>query len=391
MIKILAVAFYIAFPALVLYLCHRFPVLERLGAALICFIAGMILANTGAVPGDLGPLQKIIMSVTVPLAIPLMIFPTDIRRWAGVAGKSLLSFILYAVSIIAVTAVAYMLYSGSVDEAHKIAGMYVAGFTGATVNFMGTALALKANSETIILSTAASWFLEIFWLLFMMFLGQRVIGLVLKPFSSRTEVSSKLSDEAAAACVQENAGFGSYTGIFSRGKFLPMLAALGIALAIYLVGAGLYFITPEEYNMTVLMLAVSTLGICFSFVPRVRNIEMSYPLGQYIILIFCITIATTVDFTELLKASPDIIMYTIIILFGGTILHILLCKPFGVDTDTQIITATAGVFSPVFVPVVASALKNREVMVGGLAAGIIGYAIGNYLGITTAYLLKAYL
>lgn len=391
MTPILAILFYITFPALVLYLCHRFPVLEKLGAALICFVTGMVLANIGAVPAGLGGVQKIIMSISVPLAIPLMIFPTDIRRWTGMAGKSLLSFFIFALSLILVAAVGYVIYAGTIHEAHKIAGMYVAGFTGATMNFMSVALALKANPETIVVATAASWFIEIFWLLFMMFLGQRVIGLFLKPFDFQKGRAQSISDEAEAACAGEDAGFDSYAGIFGREKFIPMLAAFGISLVIFAIGTGLYYISPEEYNMTVLMLAVSTLGICCSFLPRVRKIEMSYPLGQYIILIFCITIATTVNFSELLKASGNIIVYTILVIFGSTLLHIIICRPIGIDRDTQIITATAGIFSPVFVPVVASSLKNREVIVGGLAAGIIGYAIGNYLGITTAYFFKAWL
>lgn len=391
MIPILAALFYIAFPALVLYLCHRFPALEKLGAALICFVAGMVLANIGAVPGGLGGVQKIIMSVSVPLAIPLMIFPTNVVKWARIAGKSLLSFAIFIISVIIVAAAGYAVYAGSINEAHKVAGMYVAGFTGATMNFMSVALALKASPETIVVATAASWFIEIFWLLFMMFLGQRVIGLLLKPFDSPAGKSSTITDEAAAACASEDAGFDSYAGIFSREKFIPMLAALGISLVIFAAGTGLYYVSPEEYNMTVLMLAVSTLGICCSFMPRIRRIEMSYPLGQYIILIFCITIATTVDFSELLKTSGDILVYTVMVIFGSTLLHVIACKPFGIDRDTQIITATAGIFSPVFVPVVASTLKNREVIVGGLAAGIIGYATGNYLGITMAYLFKAWL
>ena len=37
---------------------------------------------------------------------------------------------------------------------------------------------------------------------------------------------------------------------------------------------------------------------------------------------------------------------------------------------------------------IAGALKNREVILTGLAVGIAGYAVGNYLGILIAYLLK---
>jgi len=36
-------------------------------------------------------------------------------------------------------------------------------------------------------------------------------------------------------------------------------------------------------------------------------------------------------------------------------------------------------------------LKNREVIISGITTGIIGYAIGNYLGISLAYLFRGFL
>jgi uncharacterized membrane protein len=60
---------------------------------------------------------------------------------------------------------------------------------------------------------------------------------------------------------------------------------------------------------------------------------------------------------------------------------------FRIDADTVIITSTAMIYSPPFVPVVAAALKNRDVIISGLTTGIIGYVIGNYLGIFTGFLL----
>ena len=41
-----------------------------------------------------------------------------------------------------------------------------------------------------------------------------------------------------------------------------------------------------------------------------------------------------------------------------------------------------------FVPVVAAAIRNKEVVIPGMIIGVIGYAIGNYLGVAIAYLLK---
>ncbi len=52
------------------------------------------------------------------------------------------------------------------------------------------------------------------------------------------------------------------------------------------------------------------------------------------------------------------------------------------------ITSTALIFSPPFVPVVAGAIQNKEVIVSGLTVGIIGYALGNYLGVIVAEFLR---
>jgi uncharacterized membrane protein len=38
--------------------------------------------------------------------------------------------------------------------------------------------------------------------------------------------------------------------------------------------------------------------------------------------------------------------------------------------------------------VVAAALRNKEVVVPGMIIGVVGYAIGNYLGVAIAYLVR---
>jgi uncharacterized membrane protein len=46
--------------------------------------------------------------------------------------------------------------------------------------------------------------------------------------------------------------------------------------------------------------------------------------------------------------------------------------------------------SPPFVPAVASALKNREIILPGLIIGLVGYAVGNYLGVLMGLLIKSF-
>ena len=65
----------------------------------------------------------------------------------------------------------------------------------------------------------------------------------------------------------------------------------------------------------------------------------------------------------------------------------ILAKIFKVDSDTMVITSVALINSPLFVPMIAENMKNKNVIITGITIGIIGYAVGNYLGILVYQLL----
>ena len=55
------------------------------------------------------------------------------------------------------------------------------------------------------------------------------------------------------------------------------------------------------------------------------------------------------------------------------------------------ITSTAALYGPAFIGQIATILGNKRIIIAGIATGIIGYAIGNYLGLSVTYLLKSFL
>ena len=373
--------FFVLFPALVIYLCQRFPVLNKLGAVVICYAVGILIGNIGVLPENIFGVQDTLMTLVIPLAIPLIFFSIDIKKWSRLAGKSLLSFTFVVVSVVITVCAGYFIFRSLIGgEAWKVSGMLIGVYTGGTPNLAAIGTALNIDPTVYVATHASDVVIGAIWLLVVITVLQRILLKFLPPFQ-------RLGKESQS---QEKANFDSYVGIFQRKVILPLLGAFGIAVGIFAVAAGLTLVVPQEFAMVVAILTVSTLGIAFSFIPAIRRIPMTFQLGQYLILIFCLVVSSMADIQKLLNTAPAMIGLVAFVYFVSVALHVALSAIARIDADTVIITSVAGLYSPPFVPMVASVLKNKEVIVSGVITGIIGWVIGTYLGIAVAYALHMF-
>ena len=109
---------------------------------------------------------------------------------------------------------------------------------------------------------------------------------------------------------------------------------------------------------------------------------------MYLIVIFCIVVGSMADFSIFTTQSLYLAAFIALVIVGSIFFQVLFSRLLNIDTDTTIIASTAFIFSAPFVPTVANALRNKEVSSCRYTIGIIGYASGNFLGITLAYFLK---
>lgn len=377
MAAIVLVLFFIFFPALVLFLCHRFPFLDKLGAVVICYIAGALIGNIGILPAGFSGVQNPLMLITICLALPLMFFSLDIRRWTRLAGKSILSFMLQTLAIVIIATAGFYIFRSYVGgETWKIAGMFIGVYTGGTINLGAIATALQTDRTLYLAAHTSDVVVSSVYLLFLMTIGQRIFLKVLPPF--------KPADTGAIA---EDFNFNSYQGIFKRDILVPLSGAFGLALLIFVIGALSFLVFKEDVAFVVAILVIASLGIVFSFIPKIRSIRMTYQLGNYFILIFSLVVSSMADVQKLLSTAPVMLVYVTFTIVVCLLLHVALSRIFKIDADTVIVTSVAGICSPPLVPMVAAALKNREIVITGVVTGIIGWVEGTYLGIGIAYIL----
>ena len=377
---IILVLFYIFSPLALLYLCHNYTFIKKIGAVIMAYALGLVLGSSGLLPEGSLQIQDIINTITIPLAIPLMLFSANIKSWMRLAGKTSLSMFIAFFAVVSTVIVGYLLFGSSdPDNMWKVGGLLVGVYTGGTPNLASLKLMLDVDNEIYLVTHSYDMLIGAAYFFFILIVGQKVFGLVLpkyKPFGNEGEQDTMdLSSKEP------------FWGLLNPKNLIPLLKAFGLSVLIFAIGGATTLFVPESAQMVVVVLLITTLGILASLIPAVNKMPKTFDLGMYLILIFSISVASMVDFSKMTSVSPEIFYYVGFVIFGSLFLQVIISAFFKIDTDTVLITSTAMICSPPFVPAVAGALKNKEIVISGLTIGIIGYAVGNYLGVIIAELL----
>lgn len=329
--------------------------------------------------------QDNLVSVIVPLSFPLLLFSLNIKRWLKFARDGFISMILALIAVIVIVSSGYLLFRKVVPDSWKVAGMLVGVYTGGTPNLVSLKVALGVDPNLFVMTSTYDMIVGAITLIFFITIGPRFFRAILPPF--KHQENSKVTDDV----IEEAESFEDFSGMFKKGHILSLLKALGLALIIFAASFGISLLLPKISQMVVVILSITTLGILASLINSINKIEKTFQLGMYFILVFSFIVASMADLSVVFSIGfLGLFAYISYAYFGTLLLHLLLSKIFKVNADDFLITTTAFVFSPPFVPVVAGALKNKEVIITGITVGIIGYLIGNYLGVGLAYFLKGF-
>lgn len=374
----LTVLFFLTVPVAVLKLCRKVNWLGKIGPVLTLYIIGIIFGNLVHFDG-LDKIQDILSSAMVPLSIPLLLFGCRFRR--GETRSQVLALVTAVAAVCTATIAGFLIFRNSVPDASRIGGMLTGVYSGGTMNLAALKTILGVDEETFILLNSCDMIISFLYLTALMTFGVRLIR---KWLPNETNLN-----EDAVPETEAQTEISPYRAMLTRAGMKDVAFLLGVTVIIIAASAGLGAIAPDGWFMTVLILSLTTFGIAASFVPAVRTRKYSDETGMYFIYVFSVVVASMADLSSFeIGSSLGTLGYLSFVVFGSLIADLILARICRIDADTVTISSVSFICSPPFVPMMSAAMKNRRVLVPGLSIGVVGYALGNYLGFLIFQLLE---
>jgi uncharacterized membrane protein len=371
--SVILVLFLLSFPLLILQAEKKSRAIKWISPIIICYLVGILIGNLPWLSLNHEVLDTS-TQVSVLLAIPLLLFSAHLPILIKQVKPALFAYFLGVVSVIVCSSLAYWMFRERIADAYNASGMMVGVYTGGTQNMAAIGTGLGVEEETFVILNSADIVFTGIYFFFLLSVAKRVLGNVLPVKKNSLQ--------------RINKGEHEFNHLENRGNLLQLLSGLGCALLVVAIAVGISTLVLGRLAEALIILLITTFGIAASFIRRIRLLPGTYPTANYLLLIFALAMGSMANISELLADSSALFWFCGFVVFGSILMHYLLAILFRVDRDILIISSTAAIYGAPFIGPVAQAIGNKNLITIGISLALIGYAIGNFLGMSLAFILK---
>jgi len=386
------VAVFLILAAVVLVSIHlekRVRLFRALGAAFTGILLGMLLSNSGVLPGE-SPTYSFLMGDGVYFGIALILLGVNLRSILQAGPGMLVAFGIGAVgTAVGAMVGGYFLSDLVGPETWKLAGQYAGTYTGGGANFAAVGRAFETSPVLFAAATAADVIITATWmatcLAVPVLLGRNGPGSGAGAPGPATATRPRVPaapDGKGPATLEE--------GLNSTVKPLTMAnlsALVSIAVgAVWVSGAlgDLLPSVPAVFWLTTLVLALAQ-------IPAVKALPGGALLGNYLILLFLASNGARSVVATLVSIGPAVFYFAIVTVAIHGVLIFGVGRLARLDVPTLAVASQANVGGAASAIALAGARGYPDRLVPGVAVGLLGYALGNYIGLAVGLLMKGIL
>ena len=387
--------------ALAFWLDYRFPALGKVGASMMAIIFGAILSNTGLVPVA-SPVYDAVLGPVTSVSIAWLLLSVDLRDLAKAGPRMLGAFGIAVLGTILGAFVAAFIYATRFgDDTWRIAGALTGTYSGGSVNFVSVGRELGLTGALFAGLNAADAVVTALWLGATLMLpiwlgryyapvpGAASAGGSAPPAPTQEPAAAHAGPEAAplaAAATSPTAERHRHHPYFKREGLSALAIGNLVAAGLILVFAAGWLGEAVPGIPSIVWLTVLALALGHS--PLFRYARGAMQLGSVGLHFFFVLIGILSRASEIAAVGVDVFLFTLIVVavhgvvvFGGG-------KLLRLDIGTVSVASQAAVGGPSSALAVAISREWRHLVLPGVVVGLFGYAVGTFLGLGVAYVLR---
>ncbi|MEO7962806.1 MAG: DUF819 family protein [Gemmatimonadaceae bacterium] len=355
---------------------------RKIGAAATAILLALTLSNVGLIPSQ-SPVYDFLLGQAVIAGIILILLNVSLGSIRQAGAPMLLAFALGAVGSAAGAMIMARLVSASIGtETWKLSGQFTATYIGGGMNFAAVGQQLQTRSDLFTAGIAADVIITAIWL---------VACLLVPELFARREVASVPPAAAPSPndVLPNTAPHGGLAAqLNSSGVPLRLTDFAGLAsitLGIMWVADVLTSFAPTIPRI----IWLTTLVLVVAQFPVVRKLSGSVVIGNFLLLLFLASNGAKSVVAHIVAVGPAIFWFA-----AGTVaIHGIIIFGIGyllrMNGDMLAIASQANIGGATTAMALAGSRRRPELILPGVAVGILGNAIGNYAGIAVAYAMKA--
>ena len=380
-----------------IYLEQRYAWASRLSGAVIALLIALALVNTGIIPAHAVLYDDIVWGYVVPLAIPLLLLQTNIRRIWRETGRLLAIFLIGSVGTVAGAVIGCVLLRTSIDGLPQVAAMMTGSYIGGGVNFTALADAFKV-SGTLVSSTIVADNLNM--ALYFLILH----GIAGNSFFRRF-YPHPLIDEVEQSGVSEEgktlaASYWGRKDVSLRDIAMCVTYAVVVVTISKFLGATLSTLVPPDGSWLSKMggtflgsqyVWITLISMIFAsvFEKQANSMNGAQEIGTFFIYMFFFVIGVPASIMEILTNAPMLFVFCFIMVVVNMLFCLIGGKMLNFALEDILIAANANIGGPTTAAGMAISQGWNELVGPAMLVGTLGYAIGTYIGIIVGSMLGA--
>ncbi len=348
---------------------------SRLSSAVITMLAAFALSNLSIIPAT-APSYDMVWHYLVPLAIPLLLIHTDLRRIVTESGPMLIAFVIGACGTVLGVLIAFLLLPLGPDD-WQLAAVFTATYIGGSMNYVATAKAVGLDDSSLLTAgMAADNLMMIVYFLILFSLPS--IHRLRSFFPERAVKSPQVTEIMPQQQSPQN----------HRNNSLPgMTAAFAMSLLICALAFEIENIIAYK-GTAILMITLISLALATALPSLMRRLNGAQVIGTLLMQIFFAAIGASAHIDTVIQTGPILLVFAMMILTVHLLVILLIGKHAGLSLPEIIIASNANTGGPTTALAMASARGWQHLMVPAVLCGTLGYATGNFIGIAIGNILK---